>query len=202
MRVGHTVRRPTGFWTPSVHALLSHLQDRGFTGSPRVHGLDEQGREVLDYVDGLIVWPDHFALVESDSALAEVASLIRNFHDAAASFNLFDRHAWSDRGADPVGPHEILCHNDLAPWNLVRGNGGDWTFIDWDLAAPGRRSWDIAWALLSFAPLMPDRGLADARIADEDVPRAVEFRGGGPGVDGQAVRTIAASLVGVRAASA
>ncbi len=157
---------------------------------------------MLDYVDGLIVWPDHFALVESDSALAEVASLIRNFHDAAASFNLFDRHAWSDRGADPVGPHEILCHNDLAPWNLVRGNGGDWTFIDWDLAAPGRRSWDIAWALLSFAPLMPDRGLADARIADEDVPRAVEFRGGGPGVDGQAVRTIAASLVGVRAASA
>ena len=36
-----------------------------------------------------------------------------------------------------------------------------WTFIDWDLAAPGRRSWDVSWALLSLVPLMPGTGLTD-----------------------------------------
>ena len=35
----------------------------------------------------------------------------------------------------------------------------------------------------------------------EDVPLAVEFRGGGPRSDGQAVTSIDASLVGVGAAS-
>ena len=39
-------------------------------------------------------------------------------------------------------------------------------------------------------------------VLPEDVPRAVEFRGGGPRSDGQAVTSIDASLVGVRAASA
>jgi hypothetical protein len=37
----------------------------------------------------------------------------------------------------------------------VHGELGRWTFIDWDLAAPGRLTWDLAWALLSFVPLMP-----------------------------------------------
>ena len=51
VRVDDTVRRPTGPWTPGVHALLVHLQKRGFEGAPRVHGIDEQGREVLDYIE-------------------------------------------------------------------------------------------------------------------------------------------------------
>lgn len=31
-----------------------------------------------------------------------------------------------------------------------------WAFIDWDLAAPGRRLWDVALAACSFVPLYPD----------------------------------------------
>ena len=43
VRIGHTVRRPAGPWSPSVHAFLRHLDDVGFTGAPRSLGFDEQG---------------------------------------------------------------------------------------------------------------------------------------------------------------
>ncbi len=161
MRVGDTVRRPAGPWTSAVHALLDHLEALGFDAAPRALGWDAEGREVVTYAAGDVVWPDHFELLESDEALAEVAQLIRRYHDAAAAFTLPVDAQWWDLAADPTGAAEVICHNDLAPWNLVRGSGGGWTFIDWDLAAPGRRSWDLGWALLSFIPLTPDRLLDD-----------------------------------------
>ena len=41
VRIGETVRRAPGPWTPAVHALLRHLEYVGFTGSPRALGMDE-----------------------------------------------------------------------------------------------------------------------------------------------------------------
>jgi hypothetical protein len=164
MRVGNTVRRPIGSWTPGVHALLQCLESVGYDGAPRALGLDEEGREILSFVPGAVVWPDRFSLVQTDVALAEVAGAIRRYHDAVAEFP-YERFTWSDRGADPRGPSEVLCHNDLAPWNLVRSDAGGWTFIDWDLAAPGRVAWDLSWAVLSFVPLMPDSTLTEAQTS-------------------------------------
>ena len=40
VRVGDTVRRPAGPWTPAVDALLRHLEDVGFPGAPRALGRD------------------------------------------------------------------------------------------------------------------------------------------------------------------
>ncbi|MDQ4124237.1 MAG: phosphotransferase [Actinomycetota bacterium] len=167
VRAGDTVRRPTGPWTPGVHALLRHLDESGFDGAPRALGIDEQGREVLTFVAGDVVYPDHVDLLAADEALAEVAGVIRSFHDAVEGF---DPHGyeWSDRGSDGTGGGELVCHNDLAPWNLVRRPDGGWTFIDWDFAAPGRRAWDLAWALLTLVPLMPGD-----RVPPEDVPRRI-----------------------------
>ena len=102
VKIGDTVRRPTGDWTPGVHALLKHLDSRGYDGAPKLLGLDEQGREILSFVSGSVVWPDHFALVQTDAALTEVAALIRRYHDAVADF-ASEHFRWSDRGADPQG---------------------------------------------------------------------------------------------------
>lgn len=52
VRVGDTVGRPTGEWTPAVHAWLGHLRANGITQVPRVDGIDELGREVLEYIEG------------------------------------------------------------------------------------------------------------------------------------------------------
>jgi aminoglycoside phosphotransferase (APT) family kinase protein len=164
VRVGETVRRPVGPWTPAVHALLDHLEAAGFEAAPRALGTDAEGREVVTYETGDVVWPDHFERLESDEALAEIAQLIRRYHDVAAAFVPPAEAQWWDLAADPTGADELVCHNDLAPWNLVCGSEGKWTFIDWDLAAPGRRSWDLGWALLSFIPLTPDRPLEDDAI--------------------------------------
>ena len=44
-RVGDTVRRSTGPWTPVVHALLRHLERVGFEHAPRVLCVDGDGRQ-------------------------------------------------------------------------------------------------------------------------------------------------------------
>ncbi len=189
VRVGDTVRRPAGVWTPAVHALLDHLEGAGFAAAPRALGLDEDGREVVSYVPGDVVWPDHFELLEHDDALAEIAQLIRHYHDVVASFVPPPGAVWWDLAADPSGVHELVCHNDLAPWNLVRGPDGGWTFIDWDLAAPGRRAWDLGWALLAFIPLTPDRPLDDSVIA-----RRLRVFMAGYGSEGELEAALAAAV--------
>ena len=44
---GDTVRRPAQPWTPSVTALLQHLQVVGLRGAPRALGVDGEHREVV-----------------------------------------------------------------------------------------------------------------------------------------------------------
>ena len=52
--VGDTVRRPPGPNAEFVRALLRLLEQRGFGGAPRLLGRDDQGRDVLTYVEGRV----------------------------------------------------------------------------------------------------------------------------------------------------
>src|SRR4051794_23239511 len=52
VRVGQTVRRTGNSWSPAVLDLLRHLDREGFAGAPRALGFDEQGREMLTYIEG------------------------------------------------------------------------------------------------------------------------------------------------------
>jgi Ser/Thr protein kinase RdoA (MazF antagonist) len=152
-RVGDTVRRVTGPWTPAIHALLRHLDDVGFAGAPRVMGIDDEGREVLSFMDGSVPYaPDIPAEIWTDDALVTAAELVGAFHNAAASFEPPGDARWRVLpGAPSEG--EIICHNDLAPWNTVYRAGLPTAFIDWDLAAPAPRLWDVAYAAWRFVPL-------------------------------------------------
>ncbi|WP_459799480.1 phosphotransferase enzyme family protein [Herbidospora sp. RD11066] len=154
VRVGDTVRRPAGPWTPAVHALLSHLHDVGFTGAPRPLGIDDRGREVLTFAPGPVMWPDRFFLVDPVEGLARVARLIRDFHDAVREFVPPADARW--RVFIPPDGADIIAHHDLAPWNLVADDDHDWVLIDWDGAGPGTRLWDVAYAVHGFVPLSAD----------------------------------------------
>jgi phosphotransferase family enzyme len=158
-RIGDTVRRPAGPWTPTVHALLAHLERSGFRGSPHAFGVDDEGREILEFIPGEV------GVLPSDEALEDVARLVRELHDATLSFRPPPDVEWQYMvGAPREG--EIVCHNDLSPWNTVWDGEAPRAFIDWDLAAPGSRVWDVAHALWRFVPLFPgeDPGRCGTRL--------------------------------------
>lgn len=151
VRIGDTVRRSSGPWTPAVHALLRHLERAGFSGATRVLGMDAQGREILSYIDGVTI-PSTLEGFRQEAVLVDAARLLRRYHDAAATFVPPADAAWRfSVGAPRAG--EVICHNDIAPWNMIMQQGQAAAFIDWDFAAPGPREWDIAYALWRFTPL-------------------------------------------------
>src|SRR5690606_38124542 len=57
-RVGDTVRRTSGPWTPTIHALLAWVRAQGVQRLPTPLGVDDRGREVLSYLAGETAgWP-------------------------------------------------------------------------------------------------------------------------------------------------
>lgn len=153
-RIGNTVHRPVGPWTPAIHSLLRHLEDVGYEFSPRVLGFDEQGREVLTWIDGES-GPDGWAKVVDDRGLITFAHLLRDYHDAVAGYRPPDTTRWSTATAGPVGD-EVICHGDFGPWNTVWRGPVPIGIIDWDHARPAPRLRDVAYALEYTAPFRDD----------------------------------------------
>jgi aminoglycoside phosphotransferase (APT) family kinase protein len=151
VRIGDTVRRPTSRHTSAIARLLTHLEAVGFDRVPRFLGIDERDREVLSYIPGDVPLPPFPAWSMTDDVLHQVASLLRDFHDATAAFD-WAGEEWSDELADRKG-EEVLCHNDVCPENVVFQDGRPRAILDFDFAAPGRRAWDVAFAAGMWAPL-------------------------------------------------
>lgn len=173
VRVGNTVRRVTGPWTPAVHALLRHLEAVGFDGAPRVLGVDDQGREVLTFVEGEPGIEPLPVTATSDEGLVAMARLIRRYHDAVERFAPPPDASWRLAvGAPTTG--DLVCHNDLAPYNTIYRRGAPVALIDWDLAAPAPREWDIAYALWRFVPLYDDAECRSRGLTPE--PRGRRIR--------------------------
>ncbi|HEY3560332.1 MAG TPA: phosphotransferase [Kribbella sp.] len=148
VRIGSTVRKPALAHTAGVEAVLAHLT--GFEGAPQTLGRDDQGRHVLEYIPGELA--DTLPPLSVDE-LRRVGRLIRELHDAMETFEPPPDAAWHPAVPDPAGG-DLICHGDLAPWNLVR-NGDRWVFIDWDNAGPSTRLWDLGYAAQSLVPLLP-----------------------------------------------
>ncbi|MEV4479656.1 aminoglycoside phosphotransferase family protein [Micromonospora coxensis] len=154
VRVGDTIRRPVQPWTPTVHALLRHLQAVGFPYSPRPLGYDEQGREVLTFIEGES-GPRSWAKVVDDQGLSAFARLLREYHDATAGFSPPDEAAWAD-SVGGYGDEQVICHGDFGPWNVVWQGRHPVGIIDWDFARPAPRLHDVAYALQYVAPFRDD----------------------------------------------
>jgi aminoglycoside phosphotransferase (APT) family kinase protein len=152
VRVGDTVRRPVGPHTPAVHALLCHFERVGFDGAPRVHGIDDHGREILSFVEGEAALAP---VPADDETLAALGRLLRRMHDAQAGLVLPRDARWHDGPLRPP-PGPLVCHNDLFPPNVILRDGAPVALIDWDLAAPAPLLYDIASAANFWVPLAHD----------------------------------------------
>lgn len=148
VRVGDTVRRTVGPWSDAVHGLLQHLETQGFAGAPRFLGVDEKSREVLTYIPGEVGFMPY---VWEESALVEAARLLRAYHDAVSGYTPTDAR-WQFIYPD-IHLHEVICHNDFAPYNVVFNDKLPKAIIDFDTAGPGPRIWDVAYAAYCFVPL-------------------------------------------------
>lgn len=155
VRVGDTVRRPLHRNSEFVHALLRHFESVGFDGAPRLLGVDEKGREILEYIEGRVfAGPEEVddpVDLLTDGQIASAGRLIRRFHDATA-------------GTPLAGDREVVCHSDLGQHNIVFQDERAVAIIDWDEdVAPGARVLDFSHALWCLAEI----GLQGGALPDQ-----------------------------------
>jgi tRNA A-37 threonylcarbamoyl transferase component Bud32 len=163
-RSGDTVRRELKPDSTKIHKLLKHLENTGFSNSPKFLGIDEKGREILSFIEGEA---GNYPLKEymwSDDVLKDIAKMLRLYHDAVSDFPFSDN--WEPIDNTPQ-PFEVLCHNDFAIYNIIFNNYRPVGIIDFDVAGPGPRLWDIAYTLYTCVPL--------SRIYHSETGQAVDY---------------------------
>ncbi len=177
VRVGRTVRRPVGPYTPAVHALLRHLEAVGFDGAPRVLGIDGRNREVLTYLPGFTARRSLPDLTVADSTLEDLAELLLAYHQAVTGFKPPPWAQWDGELTRFVdGPADIICHCDMNLENVIFRDGPDgarpYALIDFDLARPGTRLIDIIQTLRYWAPIA-DPADRDPALPDVQAPARI-----------------------------
>lgn len=193
-RVADTVRRPVRPFSTTIQAYLSHLQRAGFTDAPRPLGIDEQGREVLSFVPGNVPREPLPPEATGEDVLAALARLIRRLHDAAQGWTPPDDAVWATLPGTQNIPlvdtdAELVGHRDLCPGNVVFRDGLPAALIDFDLARPTTRVYDIANALYWWAPLLHPEDRSPV-LAQADIPHRVAIFADAYGMSGQQRREL------------
>jgi len=171
-RVGDHVLRPGNENSAQIHRFLHALHDAGFDGASRPLGIDADGRERLVFIEGAVPLPPYPAWAQRDAALESIAVLMRRFHTAARAFGV-GASSWSDEMADPEGG-AIVCHNDVCLENVVFADGVAVGLLDFDFAAPGRPTYDLAQMARMCVPIDDDGNAA--RLGWEPADRAARLR--------------------------
>jgi hypothetical protein len=105
-------------------------------------GRDEQGREVLSWLDGDVGIEPFPQWVAEEEFLVSLGQLLRRIHDALAGWIAPPDLEWSDQIPDPQGG-TLIVHADICPQNVIAKDGRAVSIIDWEFAAPGRAIWDV-----------------------------------------------------------
>lgn len=138
-----------------IHRLLKHLEEKEIAFVPRFLGIDEESKmEILSFVNGesLEDYCGGSSLNEKCERISKVGSLLRIYHDATVDFKFYKDDKWFLEYKGDLAK-EVICHNDVAPYNMTFIYNEPVGIIDFDTACPAPRVWDIAYALYRFVPL-------------------------------------------------
>jgi Phosphotransferase enzyme family len=178
VRVGDTVRRPRGPWSSSVASYLQHLDRVGFPEAPRYLGIDERGRDILQFIPGDVPsqpvvepWrlPTPFSSVLLISSVGCTRLRRRSLPPADACWFGDDIHVDMPADVPSEPPPDVISHFDVTPQNVVFRASKPVGLIDFDLSRPGRRLGDVVNTAMWWVPLFPERD-RDPALAACDVP--------------------------------
>ena len=148
--IGDRVHRPRRTSAAIGEALLLHLEEVGFEGVPRFLGHDDNGRQIVSFVSG-VVHTDHRPPwidddVENATVLGRIAAFLSELHAATADFV-------APADVDPFRPlplpGKVWNHADVHYGNIVFHGNHPIALIDWDCVAPGDCMYDPSTLLLS-----------------------------------------------------
>jgi aminoglycoside phosphotransferase (APT) family kinase protein len=109
--------------------LLTYLQEIGYSSSPRFLGVDEEGRDIFEFIPGeMTTHPSE----RDEAAYAAGGAMLRHLHEATAGHPL-------------AGARQCVIHGDPGPFNTIFQDGMPRAFIDWDGARPGAWMFDLAY---------------------------------------------------------
>lgn len=149
VRLGNFVLRPAD---ENVHVQEVIVEvGKVFRGIPKTFGRDASGRLKLEWIDGESAESFEDDDEHSEIRLSSVGALLRDLHDSTETTVRKTVSAFRN-SLDPSGIEEVICHGDAGPGNIVFRDGIAFALIDWEMASPGRRSWDLATALRYWAP--------------------------------------------------
>lgn len=168
IRRGQHVLRPSNEHSDSIHQALAALRATGFEGASNPVGIEPDGRERLEFIEGDVPIPPYPDWARTDEALASVARLMKSLHDASTQIDL-TTGTWSREMADPRGG-PVLCHNDVCLENVVFRGGRAVALLDFDFAAPGRRVFDVASFARMCVPIDDDINAARLGWCNADLP--------------------------------
>jgi thiamine kinase-like enzyme len=92
-------------------------------------------------------------MYEDEATLIAAGRLLRRYHDAVTNFVVPTDARWTFIAP---GRHELICHNDWAPYNALFSAHEPVIMLDWDSSGPGTRVWDVAIAAYQWVPLYPE----------------------------------------------
>ena len=122
--------------------------------SPRVLGFDEQGREILSFIEGES-GKNGWEKIVGDGGLRKYAKLLREYHDAVAGYHPPPNSEWA-YSKSGIKNGKIMCHGDFGVWNIVWKDNEPVGIVDWDFVVPAKPRYDILYALEYSAPFRDD----------------------------------------------
>lgn len=153
VRIGDTVRRTRDRAPAAMRLVLDHLQAVGFDAAPKILGQDSDGRWVLTFIPGEAALPPQPAWAVTGMLLADVAALLRRYHEAVADMKIPEGVAWPTM-SPPEFAGATIGHMDVSMANVICRDGRAVALIDFEEVGPVAPVWDVIRTARHWVPLL------------------------------------------------